>query len=138
MGLCTGLGAHWLLLSGWVHNVSQCCCSRLVRGPSPTFLCRFLAILLAYSWSKHLTIKTIETLWKTICSCLPKMSRNAKTYSKDDQATAEDCNEYFINVGKSTVKKINDLAVIKSTTINLILPLNPKRTPSRSNSRLAP
>lgn len=66
------------------------------------------------------------------------MSRNAKTYSEDDQTTAEDFNEYFINFGKSTVKKINDLAVIKSTTINLMLPLNPKRTPSKSNSPLAP
>lgn len=34
-----------------------------------------------------------------------------RNYTKDDQATAEDFNKYFINVGKSTVKKINDLAV---------------------------
>ena len=51
-----------------------------------------------------------NSLWKTIRSCLPKRSRNAKTYSKDDQVTAEEFNEYFINVGKNTVNKINDLA----------------------------
>ena len=49
-------------------------------------------------------------IWKTIRSCIPKKSRNQRTFSKDDKSVANEFNTFFSSVGQATVDKINSLA----------------------------
>ena len=51
-----------------------------------------------------------NSLWKSICSCIPKKSASQKTYFKDSKILADDFNQFFVSVGENAVKRINALA----------------------------
>ena len=52
----------------------------------------------------------INSIWKTIRSCIPNKSKTQRTYSKDEKTMANEFNSFFASVGDNTVKKISDLA----------------------------
>ena len=51
-----------------------------------------------------------NTMWKTIRSCIPKKSATVKSFSKDDKTMANQFNQFFTSVGKTTLDKIQSLA----------------------------
>ena len=53
--------------------------------------------------------KNPRCIWKTIRSCVPKKSRNQRTFSKDRRTVANEFNTFFSSVGQVTVDKINSL-----------------------------
>ena len=54
--------------------------------------------------------RNTNCIWKAIRLCLPKRSVTPKVYSKDDKTVADDFNNFFASVGKSTNSKIESLA----------------------------
>ena len=54
--------------------------------------------------------RNTNCIWKAIRLCLPKRSVTPKVYSKDDKTVADDVNNFFASVGKSTNSKIESLA----------------------------
>ena len=54
--------------------------------------------------------RNTNCIWKEIRLCLPKRSVTPKVYSKDDKTVADDFNNFFPSVGKSTNSKIESLA----------------------------
>ena len=52
----------------------------------------------------------LRCIWKTIRSCIPKKSRNQRTFSNDDKTVANKFNTFFSSVGQETVDKISSLA----------------------------
>ena len=54
--------------------------------------------------------RNTNCIWKAIRLCLPKRSVTPKVYSKDDKTVADDFNNFFPSVGKSTNSKIESLA----------------------------
>ena len=55
-------------------------------------------------------LQNINCIWKAIRLCLRKRSVTPKVYSKDDKTVADDFNNFFASVGKSTNSKIESLA----------------------------
>ncbi|PFX12931.1 putative RNA-directed DNA polymerase from transposon BS [Stylophora pistillata] len=51
-----------------------------------------------------------NTMWKTIRSCIPKKSASARICCKDDKTMANEFNQFFTSVGKTTLDKIQSLA----------------------------
>ena len=49
-------------------------------------------------------------LWRTIRLCIPKKSASQRNYSKDDKIVADEFNNLFSSVGKSTINRITKLA----------------------------
>ena len=49
-------------------------------------------------------------MWKAIRSCIPKKSASQSFFSGDVNAVANEFNNFFVNVGKNTIQKINTLA----------------------------
>ena len=45
-------------------------------------------------------------LWKAIRLCIPKKSASQRNYSKDDKIVADEFNNFFSFVGKSTINRI--------------------------------
>ena len=54
--------------------------------------------------------RNTNCIWKAIRLCLPKRSVTPKVYSEDDKTVADDFNNFFVSVGKSTDSKIESLA----------------------------
>ena len=50
-----------------------------------------------------------NTMWKTIRSCIPKKSASTKCFCKDDKTKANEFNQFFTSVGKTTLEKIKSL-----------------------------
>ena len=57
-------------------------------------------------------------LWKAIRLCIPKKSASQRNYSKDDKIVADDFNNFFSRVGKSTIDRITELAEESNYTLN--------------------
>ena len=55
-------------------------------------------------------LQNINCIWKAIRLCLRKRSVTPKVYSKDDKTVADDFNNFFASVGKSTNSIIESLA----------------------------
>ena len=51
-----------------------------------------------------------NTMWKAIRGCIPKKSAPRSFFSKDVNIVANEFNNYFVNIGKNTIQKINTLA----------------------------
>ena len=50
-----------------------------------------------------------NSLWKAIRSRIPKRSQSQRSYSKDHKIVTDEFNNYFANVGKTTVDKITEM-----------------------------
>ena len=50
-----------------------------------------------------------NSIWKTICSCIPNKSKTQRTYSKDEKTLANEFDSFFVDVSNVTVRKIKDL-----------------------------
>ena len=57
-------------------------------------------------------------LWKAIRLCIPKKSASQRNYSKDDKIVADEFNNFFSRVGKSTIDRITKLAEESNYTLN--------------------
>ena len=50
--------------------------------------------------------------------CIPKKSASQRNYSKDDKIVADEFNNFFSSVGKSTINRIAKLAEESNYTLN--------------------
>ena len=57
-------------------------------------------------------------LWRAIRLCIPKKSASQRNYSKDDKIVADEFNNFFSSVGKSTINRIAKLAEESNYTLN--------------------
>jgi len=57
-------------------------------------------------------------LWRAIRLCIPKKSASQRNYSKDDKIVADEFNNFFSCVGKSTINRIAKLAEELNYTLN--------------------
>ena len=57
-------------------------------------------------------------LWKAFHLCIPKKSASQRNYSKDDKIVADELNNFFSCVGKSTINRIAKLAEESNYTLN--------------------
>ena len=48
-----------------------------------------------------------NTMWKAIRCCFPKKSAPRSFFSKDVNIVANEFNNYFVNIGKNIIQKIN-------------------------------
>ena len=61
-------------------------------------------------------------LWKAIRLCIPKKSASQRNYSKDEKIVADEFNNFFSDMGKSTINKIVKLAEESNYTLNQFIP----------------
>ena len=54
--------------------------------------------------------KETGSMWKVICSCMPKKSTKKKCFVSDDKSVANNFNQFFTSVGSNTATKIKSLA----------------------------
>ena len=57
-------------------------------------------------------------LWRAIRLCILKKSASQRNYSKDDKIVADEFNNFFSSVGKSTINRITKLAEESNYTLN--------------------
>ena len=58
-----------------------------------------------------------KSMWKVIRGCLPIKERTKPNYRKDPELVAEEFNNFFISVGKTTADKVRELADQNNTSI---------------------
>ena len=55
-------------------------------------------------------VNDTNPMWKAIRSCIPKKSASAKCFWTDDKIMANEFNQFFTSVGKTTLEKVQSLA----------------------------
>ena len=65
--------------------------------------------------------RNTNCIWKAIGLCLPKRSVTPKVSGKDDKTVADDFNNFFASVGKSTNSKIESLAEEHNFVLHVLL-----------------
>ena len=58
-----------------------------------------------------------KSMWKVIRGCLPSKERTKQNYRKDPELVAEEFNNFFISVGKTTTDKVREQADENNTSI---------------------